>query len=150
MVAVPRLVAVLLPLFLGECTAHGDSLPHPHQPDGGGLATLSAPGHSLPHPDEDRCTARVRQLFPLGGPFSGNTAVTITGVAFQDVGDVKCRFGLDEVQARVVNETIIECSSPGCTSPTCLTGQEQTEVSVALEISLNGVTFTGSGLQFTY
>ena len=92
----------------------------------------------------------VRQLFPLGGPFTGGTAVTVTGIAFQDLGDVKCRFGEDEVQALLANETTIECASPGCTSPTCVRGQEETHVTVPLEVSMNGVTFTGSGLQFTY
>ena len=53
------------------------------------------------------CAVGVRQLFPLGGPFLGNTAVTVTGRAFRDLGDVKCRFGIDEVQARLVNETTV-------------------------------------------
>ena len=100
--------------------------------------------------DLSDCTINTRQLFPLGGPFAGNTAVTVTGKAFRDLGDVKCRFGIDEVQARLVNETTIECSSPGCTSPTCVSGQEETQVIVPIEVSMNGVTFTGSGLQYTY
>ena len=116
---------------------HSDSLPHPH-------ADVNN------HPHHERCTCMLRQIFPLGGPVTGNTAVTITGHAFQDLGDVKCRFGVDEVQARVVNETIIECSSPGCASPTCIAGQEEKHVSVPLEVSMNGVSFTGSGLQYTY
>ena len=98
----------------------------------------------------DRCTVRVRTIFPLGGPFTGNTAVTITGVAFQDLGDAKCRFGTDEVQARVISDTRMECSSPGCSSPTCVLGQQQTSLPLPLEVSMNGVSFTGSGLQFTY
>jgi hypothetical protein len=103
----------------------------------------STGGHSI-------AACHVRQLFPLGGPFTGGTAVTVTGIAFQDLGDVKCRFGEDEVQALLANETTIECASPGCTSPTCVRGQEETHVTVPLEVSMNGVTFTGSGLQFTY
>ena len=118
---------------------HADSLLHPHY--GGSVSA---------HPPADRCTCHVRQLFPLGGPFTGGTAVTVTGVAFQDLGDVKCRFGEDEVQALLVNGTTIECAAPGCTSPTCVSGQQETHVSVPLEVSMNGVSFTGSGLQFTY
>ena len=115
------------------------------------LLRPSAPhGDTLGHSHFSGCACGVRQIFPHGGPFTGNTAVTITGRAFQDLGDVKCRFGIDEVQARVVNETLVECSSPGCTSPTCLPGQEYTELAVPLEVSMNGVTFTGSGLQYTY
>ena len=56
----------------------------------------------------------------MGGPFLGNTAVTITGVAFNDLGDVKCRFGVNEVQAVRRNATLIECSSPECSAPLCL------------------------------
>lgn len=81
---------------------------------------------------------------------TGNTAVTVTGVAFQDLDDAKCRFGIDEVQAHILNDTTMECSSPGCSSPTCVAGQQQTSLSVPLEVSMNGVSFTGSGLQFTY
>ena len=109
-----------------------------------GILARAAPhGDTLGHSHFSGCACGVRQIFPHGGPFTGNTAVTITGRAFQDLGDVKCRFGIDEVQARVVNETLVECSSPGCTSPTCLPGQEYTELAVPLEVSMNGVTFTG-------
>ena len=104
----------------------------------------SAPhGDTLGHSHFSGCACGVRQIFPHGGPFTGNTAVTITGRAFQDLGDVKCRFGVDEVQARIVtvteqrlktnprgsyfpdipievNVTTLECSSPGCRSPSCL------------------------------
>ena len=41
--------------------------------------------HALSIGDPEQCTCAVRQLFPLGGPFTGNTAVTITGRAFQDL-----------------------------------------------------------------
>ena len=98
----------------------------------------------------DSCTVTVRQIFPLGGPFTGNTAVTVTGRAFQDLGDVKCRFGVNEVQGVVVSDTRIECSSPLCSSPACVSGQEETQVSVPVEVSMNGVTFTAAGLHFTY
>ncbi len=131
--------ALLSALVVASVSAHGDSLPHAH-----------VDGSTSAHPSDDRCTCHVRQLFPLGGPFTGGTAVTITGRAFRDLGDVKCRFGVDEVQALLVNETTIECASPGCTSPTCVSGQEETHVPVPLEVSMNGVSFTGSGLQFTY
>ena len=130
------LFSTLLLTLASRAAAHGDTLPHPH--DG------------MVHPHPERCTCGVRQIFPLGGPFTGNTAITITGSAFQDLGDAKCRFGVDEVQARVVNATTIECSSPGCASPTCVAGQEETSVPVPVEVSMNGVSFTGSGLQYTY
>ena len=137
--AAPLLRASVALLLTQQVCSHSDTLDHPHLPPG-----------TLNHPRDDRCTVRLRQLFPLGGPFLGNTAVTITGVAFQDLGDAKCRFGVDEVQARIVSDTTIECSSPGCASPTCIAGQQQTSLPVPLEVSMNGVSFTGSGLQFTY
>ena len=130
-------------------------------------------GDTLVHTHEPTCEVGVRQIFPLGGPFNGNTAVTVSGRSFRDVGDVKCRFGIDEVQARLIttttqrwvmnprgrsfadvpveeNTTVLECSSPGCRSPTCLPSAAALEVVVPLEVSMNGITFTGSGLQFTY
>ena len=133
------LIGLVTHALIAISSGHGDSLPHPHV-----KGSLSA------HPRQDRCTTTTREIFPLGGPFTGGTPVTVTGKAFQDLGDVKCRFGIDEVAATLVNETRIECVSPGCGSPSCTTGQEQTQVIVSLEVSMNGVSFTGTGLQFTY
>ena len=137
------------------------------------VVSLAEHGDSITHTHQESCEVAVRQIFPLGGPYNGNTAVTISGRNFQDVGDVKCRFGVDEVNARLVtsdashwvtnprgtsfpdvevkeNVTVVECSSPGCRSPTCLKAAHLLEVAVPLEVSMNGVTFTGSGLHFTY
>ena len=99
-----RYPLLLLLSLLPFASTHTNGLTHPH--------TYTT---DRPHPGHATCL--LRQLFPLGGPFTGNTAVTVTGTAFQDLGDVKCRFGIDEVQARVLNSTTIECSSPGCASP---------------------------------
>ena len=152
--------AKTLVLTLGLVRAeHGDSIEHEHV------------RYDSYHQRD--MAVRVQQIFPLGGPFEGNTAVTVSGKAFRDVGDVKCRFGLDEVQARLVivteqriktnprgsyfpsipievNVTTLECSSPGCLSPSCLPTAAAVEHAVPLEVSMNGVTFTGSGLMFTY
>ena len=46
----------------------------------------------------------------------GETAVTVSGKGFRDLGDVKCHFGVDKVQAAFVNSTMLECTSPACTS----------------------------------
>ena len=46
----------------------------------------------------------VHQISPLGGPFRGGTALTVTGrsaASFVDLGDAKCRFGTLEVPALV-------------------------------------------------
>ena len=148
----PGGVAAAVCLVLGVARAeHGDSLVHAH---------------------ENQCEVAVRQIFPLGGPFNGNTAVTVSGPSFRDMGDVKCRFGIDEVQAQLLtattqrwvmnprgrafpdvpveeNTTVLECSSPGCRSPTCLPSATELEVVVPLEISMNGITFTGAPAQAT-
>ena len=154
-----RTGVVLLTLALARAE-HGDTMVHTH--DG--------PYNSLHRRDT---AVRVRQICPLGGPLVGNTAITVSGNNFRDVGDVKCRFGVDEVQARLVtvaeprmktnprgsyfpdipievNVTTLECSSPGCRSPSCLPDAAAVEHAVPVEVSMNGVTFTGSGLQFTY
>ena len=161
MAASRRAFGGVLLLTLGLARAeHGDSLEHTH----------SRPYNSLHRRDT---AVRVRQIFPLGGPFNGNTAVTVSGNNFRDVGDVKCRFGVDEAQARLVtvterraktnprgsyfpdlpievNVTTLECSSPGCRSPSCLPSAAAVDHAVPLEVSMNGITFTGSGLQFNY
>ena len=154
-----RTGVVLLTLALARAE-HGDTIVHTH--DG--------PYNSLHRRDT---AVRVRQICPLGGPLVGNTAITVSGNNFRDVGDVKCRFGVDEVQARLVtvaeprmktnprgsyfpdipievNVTTLECSSPGCRSPSCLPDAAAVEHAVPVEVSMNGVTFTGSGLHFTY
>ena len=46
----------------------------------------------------------------------GETAVTVSGKGFRDLGDVKCHFGVDKVQAAFVNSTMLECTLPACTS----------------------------------
>ena len=154
-----RTGVVLLTLAFARAE-HGDTLRHTH--DG--------PYNSLHRRDS---AVRVRQIFPVGDPFAGNTAITVSGNNFIDIGDVKCRFGVDEVQARIVtvteqrlktnprgsyfpdipievNVTTLECSSPGCRSPSCLPDAAAFQHPVPLEVSMNGVTFTGSGLMFTY
>ena len=147
MLAWPRLLAAASLALAPLAAAHGDLILHGHAVDAlGHIDGWTGPAHADPR----QCTSAVRNLSPRGGPFTGGTAVTVFGAAFVDLGDAKCRFGVDEVQARVVNGSLIECSSPGCTSPTCVSGQEETAVSVPLEVSMNGVSFSGSGLQYTY
>ena len=139
-----RTGVVLLTLAFARAE-HGDTLRHTH--DG--------PYNSLHRRDS---AVRVRQIFPVGGPFAGNTAITVSGNNFVDIGDVKCRFGVDEVQARIVtvteqrlktnprgsyfpdipievNVTTLECSSPGCRSPSFLPDAAAFQHPVPLEVS---------------
>lgn len=98
----------------------------------------------------DTCEVFTRQIFPLGGPLDGGTTVTVTGAEFHDHGDMKCRFGQSEVQALFVNDTLLKCVSPMCSESTCLTGGTVVGLGVPLEVSMNGVTFTGTGLQYHF
>eukprot|EP00966_Prymnesium_polylepis_P283438 6548686-Prymnesium_polylepis.1 len=53
--------------------------------------------------------------------------------------------------AVLLNTTLIECSAPECRAPACLAdGEDVREKGVSLEVSLNGVTFTDTGLMYTY
>ncbi|RHY79361.1 hypothetical protein DYB31_015768, partial [Aphanomyces astaci] len=81
---------------------------------------------------------------PLNGPVNGSTTVTIT-LAPQSMTlslnqSVYCRFGVSIVTGSVLNATRLECISP--------------EVSdagdVSVEISVNGMDFSSTGLMFQY
>ena len=65
---------------------------------------------------------RVIQLFPHGGPSLGGTRVIVTGTAFADVGDLRCRFGVQTVPAILLGEdgTALECTTPACERPSCV------------------------------
>ena len=88
----------------------------------------------------------VLQLFPLGGPMTGGTTVTVSGVGFSDLGDIRCRFGVDTVRAALSNSSteLIECTAPPCRSPTCLgLGMEGARrTAVPLEVTVDGVSYT--------
>ena len=72
---------------------------------------------------------RVIQLFPHGGPSLGGTRVIVTGTAFADVGDLRCRFGVQTVPAILLGEdgTALECTTPACERPSCVgwTGHDE-------------------------
>ena len=95
----------------------------------------------------------------------GNLTVLVTGERFDDFGDPKCRFGHTEVPAAFIHRGALTCVAPParalcertctrCTTPLdyCRsTGGAPTPMSIAVEVSFNGVDFTRrSDAIFTY
>ena len=102
-------------------------------------------------------------LEPVGGPVSGGTTVRFNGHGFADLGNgvARCRFGLTETSATVVNSTLIRCTAPVCAlgcldqaGPLRFTpGSDDWGgrlASVSLEVASDGRQFSNFGLRFSY
>lgn len=76
---------------------------------------------------------------PRSGDVAGGTWVTIS-VTPTNSSSVSCRFGYSITEGLRVSATVVSCQSPS----RCCVG------AVNLDVSLNGVQFTSSGLQFSY
>ena len=106
----------------------------------------------------------VAALEPVGGPVSGGTTVRFHGHSFDtELGDgiARCRFGLIEMSALVINSTLVECTSPVCSvgcidqaGPLNLTpGSDDWGgrlASVPLEVASDGQQFSTFGLHFSF
>ena len=79
----------------------------------------------------------IQSLYPISGPSTGDTNVTVTGVNFGECEQVVCRFGTTVVAAYVLSSTTVWCVSPAATVG-----------SSAVEVSMNGIDFTTDGVQF--
>ena len=91
----------------------------------------------------------LHRFAPKGGPLIGNTTMAVTGFRFQNLGDVRCRFGVlnTETNASIAGETHIDCVSPPHWSQVV-----STQV-VDLEITLNGQDYLSTRMHeshFTY
>ena len=54
---------------------------------------------------------------PPVGPVEGNTTVTVVGSNFNNTGNITCKFGHQEVKAKLKSSSEIECTSPPFTNP---------------------------------
>ena len=85
----------------------------------------------------------LNDVHPLSGPIHGGTMVTIKGnhLTFRSQKQSKCRFGSNLVEAKVLDDNTITCSSPQ------FNGTINTFVT--LDVS-NGYEFSNSGFVFIY
>jgi len=87
----------------------------------------------------------IQSFSPHGSVVTGGTEVLVVGAWFQFKPEygVKpfCKFGNNIVEGTFLSTVRITCKSPP---------SEKINVKVPLEVSLNGVDFTSSGLTFTY
>lgn len=79
------------------------------------------------------------ELFPNSGSVEGNYCISVYGLNFVDSSLVRCQFGETQVPGRFVSTTHIECTVP-----------ESTVGQTIVEVSVNAVEFSSSGLLFTY
>jgi hypothetical protein len=82
--------------------------------------------------------ASILSFAPLTGPVRGGTRVTITGAHF--AGDATCRFGEIDAFASVKSDREVICVAPATSRP----------AKVALQVSLDGVTFIKAPRKFGY
>lgn len=95
-------------------------------------------------------TPQILKLEPACGPITGYTQITIIGRNFIDMGfgKVKCSFNNTLMNATIVNEQTIKCSSPRLTED-----QESVDTPYLksfVKVTLNGREFTLEELQFNY
>ena len=87
----------------------------------------------------------IQSFSPHGSIVTGGTEVLVVGAWFQNHPEygVKpfCKFGNSIVEGRFLSTVRMTCKAPP---------SEKINVKVSFDVSLNGVDFTSSGLQFTY
>ena len=83
----------------------------------------------------------VETAWPLVGPESGGTVVTITGTGFADTRVILCEFGS---AGTLVPGTWMDSGTVSCVSPPHMPGV------TALRLSMNGQQFVETGLSFEY
>jgi len=66
----------------------------------------------------------ICEIFPSSGSTQGGTEIQIRGSGLDVLGDVRCRFGVIDAPAHVVNETQMSCISP----PSVSSGTTQLKV----------------------
>eukprot|EP00163_Fabomonas_tropica_P022311 TRINITY_DN3891_c0_g1_i2.p1 TRINITY_DN3891_c0_g1~~TRINITY_DN3891_c0_g1_i2.p1 ORF type:complete len:4052 (-),score=937.52 TRINITY_DN3891_c0_g1_i2:314-12469(-) len=80
----------------------------------------------------------VGSISPSLGPASGGTRVTLTGQGFVE-GRTLCRFNTSVVAATFSTSETVYCTTPA-----------HDNVTVSMEVSVDGVHYSNDGVQFTY
>lgn len=109
-----------------------------------GLTVDGSQGMSQPTwPYTFHSNLRVEKVYPFRGGVAGGTAVSVSGDGFQDVPTLGCMFGSSVGQ--FVLGKFVSAEELICTTPVT------THVgSVPVEVTVNGVDFSGNGNRFTY
>jgi len=77
---------------------------------------------------------------PMQGPLGGGTLVKVTGNQFVASSKARCRFGTDEVPARFVSASEVQCYSPARAAPGAVT----------FNLTTNGVDYSTNAIVFNY
>jgi hypothetical protein len=106
-------------------------------------------------------SSAVVSLRPARGPATGGTLLQITGSGFfDDANDdalFACRFAMTDsagnpsvvVPANRFSDTLLQCPTPNAAS--ALAASQDTDfLSVGVEVTLNGIDFTSSGMAFSF
>lgn len=102
-------------------------------------------------PADGRATAIV--LSPCGSPVAGNVTVMVSGVAFRDMGDVRCRFCLVETRGFVLSDGAITCTVPSLEAIRRQSAQQHVRAIPAackVDVTLNGVDYAGATSRSTF
>ena len=87
----------------------------------------------------------VRRIHPERGLYTGYTPVFVSGNNFENVTSVACKFG-----SRISRATFISRTMLSCIAPSRATDIPNSAMKVSFEITLNGIDYTDSGLEFEY
>lgn len=109
-----------------------------------GLSVDGSQGMSQPtRPYTYHDNPRVEDVYPSRGVATGGTAVSVSGDGFQDLPTLGCMFGSSG--GKTVLGEFVSAEELVCTTPAA------TDVgSVAVEVTINGVDFSGNGNRFTH
>lgn len=86
---------------------------------------------------------RVEEIYPSRGGVTGGTAISVSGDGFQDVPTLGCMFGSNG--GKFILGEFVSAKKLVCTSPVAADAG-----SVPVEVTVNGVDFSGNGNRFTY
>jgi hypothetical protein len=125
------------------------------------IALVDARTH--PFAMQPACSQSLRlvRILPRGGTHRGGILVHIASdpkrQGFAAASDPKCAFGNRHVRATVINATLLSCIAPAINLSDPLLslahgsrGSSLLRRTMALEVTMDGVSFSASQMQFTY
>jgi hypothetical protein len=93
----------------------------------------------------DPTETRIDSFFPHAGPLGGGTWITIRGGGFGRFGDLRCQFGLRNVE---VNASALSASQVRCLSPSHWTIELARTTSAPMEMATETLELTLNGQQY--